>query len=918
MAQETIALTITLNGQERIITSIGDLAKVIKQAQSEIAILKEKGDETWRSYEKELDKVINKYNELNRSVKGTNFDRQIDSFLRFGNLVTQVFGAATIAVNIFGGDSESAAKRQAQAQEILALAFTVASIAKEKDTIKTAFNTAANIANTLATQGVTAATKALTTALKANPWVLVATLIAGATAALIDWGGENEKELERLKELKGLYEGAAGAIRNVVGEQDILFDKVETLVLAFDLGKIAFDEFEDSLRSLIPGFEDLDMSVERNLNALKRYIEESRKLTIVNTQIAEAEKLRLALAEKGEFFAELQQKNFIERKTIEQAQLITSVNSYKKYIDGIIKGEKDRETLLKELEENRKKRQLAEIKRLSDLRKEYIGLLEIQQVIGELDIDLSTQAQIEYYETLSKVTQDYLTVGEKLGEFNRDLYEKDIQAIRAAEIELTNSGQKITNTFLMISKGFELAATDLDQNEFAELFKKALEIEQGGLFDVEEQINNRRRLLEFERKFIEDYVKSNISQTQLTGQALVDFTKYLEEEGGLLFEVLSKNQKELVVYGLSVDKTTKKLDDLTDATRKLRREQSVLSGFIKENQKDIIEEYDVYFDEQLSGEENLTKLRETLRTKDFDIERNFAADILNLQRQLKSQGLDISGAGYEEQLKLLEGFLLKQKKRLEDDPPRFDWPKIRKEFIDGLNQIQGALNSYAQLTSSYYQNQLNALENQNERTQSQIIGTTEEANQKRLEAEEIYQEKRKEIEKRAAKSALQISLAQAVANAAAAIVRITEQTGVLAPIAATIVAGINVAQIAQIRAQISAIDSFAKGGFIKGQGGLVVGPSHEFGGVKYASGGVELEGGEAVINRLSSVRYAPLLSEINQAGGGKPLVVNNFDDSRIVEAIAKQRTQPLRAYVLEQDITQRQQVQKRLEQLAQI
>ena len=99
---------------------------------------------------------------------------------------------------------------------------------------------------------------------------------------------------------------------------------------------------------------------------------------------------------------------------------------------------------------------------------------------------------------------------------------------------------------------------------------------------------------------------------------------------------------------------------------------------------------------------------------------------------------------------------------------------------------------------------------------------------------------------------------------------------------------------------------------------MVVGPSHEYGGVKYAQGGVELEGGEAVINRVSSVRYSGLLSEINQAGGGKPMVVNNFDDSRIVEALAKQRKEPLRAYVVEQDITNAQQVNRRLESLSQI
>jgi hypothetical protein len=97
-----------------------------------------------------------------------------------------------------------------------------------------------------------------------------------------------------------------------------------------------------------------------------------------------------------------------------------------------------------------------------------------------------------------------------------------------------------------------------------------------------------------------------------------------------------------------------------------------------------------------------------------------------------------------------------------------------------------------------------------------------------------------------------------------------------------------------------------------------VGPSHEYGGVKFQGGGVELEGGEAVINRVSSIQYGGLLNQINQLGGGRPLTSNTFDDSRIVEALAKQRSEPIRAYVVEQDITNKQGVTRRLEQLSQI
>ena len=54
-------------------------------------------------------------------------------------------------------------------------------------------------------------------------------------------------------------------------------------------------------------------------------------------------------------------------------------------------------------------------------------------------------------------------------------------------------------------------------------------------------------------------------------------------------------------------------------------------------------------------------------------------------------------------------------------------------------------------------------------------------------------------------------------------------------------------------------------------GGMVYGPSHDHGGVKFAVGGqvVELEGGEAVINKRSTAMFRDQLSAMNVAGGGK-------------------------------------------------
>jgi hypothetical protein len=65
-----------------------------------------------------------------------------------------------------------------------------------------------------------------------------------------------------------------------------------------------------------------------------------------------------------------------------------------------------------------------------------------------------------------------------------------------------------------------------------------------------------------------------------------------------------------------------------------------------------------------------------------------------------------------------------------------------------------------------------------------------------------------------------------------------------------------------IQAGIIGSQKFAKGGLLKGA-------SHEQGGIATPFG--EMEGGEAVINKNSTKKFAPILSAINQMGGGVPI-----------------------------------------------
>jgi len=71
------------------------------------------------------------------------------------------------------------------------------------------------------------------------------------------------------------------------------------------------------------------------------------------------------------------------------------------------------------------------------------------------------------------------------------------------------------------------------------------------------------------------------------------------------------------------------------------------------------------------------------------------------------------------------------------------------------------------------------------------------------------------------------------------------------------------------------------------QGGILNGPSHAMGGIPFSVGGrvgFEAEGGEAIINKRSTAMFAPILSQINQAGGGKAFATGGIAGNEVRSA----------------------------------
>jgi len=894
MAQN-IGLTIKLGGVDVVVKTVKELEDAVRKARIELNTTAELGTQAYSELEAQLTLVEGKLKNLKKASEGTDLERKLGDFAKVGAAITSSFAAAQAAVNLFGGDAEKVSQAAAQAQNLLTIALTARGVAEGIVGLKTVKTTIATVAQTAATNASTVATRALYTVIAANPLGALLAVIGLVVSALVLF----TKESKNAKEAEEQFQKT---LKNSNDEQE------RKIRLLRALGKTAKEVAEQ---------EALD--AENNFRKAEFYL--------LNT------------SKQSEFYAQRQ-------KERDEAYLV--MLEKQRALQNI--KDKEQEQSEKELEENRKKRDAAakdrrekelqalieQIKVTEELRRTELLRVSAGQKFVDLGITFELEKQNAEFLRLKGVLGDTSTLLEKYSKTFKDSIEKDklvllgyteewdiakeklgegiIQGIIRPEDfrKIQSERAKFEANLQLVKNALTAAKSDIEKTELSRIIGEQLQVEQGVGKSFEDLQRIRFEYALLEKEFVTSFVKANTDLT-LSGDALKAQQQELTKTGQEYFKVLVDNQKQVLLYEDAQKKLTLQFQLAEKANENFRNSGEAVNGFIRENIDLITESLKVDVQAISLNQQGIIALEQAILGKRKDVYQMFAYDISLIEKELANQGIDITQASEEEKLRILYEYIQKRQAAIGGEVKNF-----LQQISKDIEAFRGAFNAIGQTVAQGFSFDLQYLELQYKDTMDNIVGDTKEANNKRAEAEKIYQGQVEQLQKRQAKFNLQLTLSQAIADAAAAIITITKQTGIFATIAATITAAATAVQIQQIAQQINRIDSFKRGGFIKGQGGLVVGPSHEYGGVKFQNGGVELEGGEAVINRVSSVRYGELLNSINIAGGGKPLMVNNFDDSRIVEAIAKQRSEPLRAYVLEQDITQKQAINKRLEQLAQI
>lgn len=363
--------------------------------------------------------------------------------------------------------------------------------------------------------------------------------------------------------------------------------------------------------------------------------------------------------------------------------------------------------------------------------------------------------------------------------------------------------------------------------------------------------------------------------------------------------------------------TTQQITEFSDfLVKKLQEQPQLLEAFFK----DISLKTDFYVER--FGKEGLTQIFTDIGNSVTDLDKKSRKELelwleylINVAGTIKTEFGDEAAKSIEDAIGRIQKALKKLPKEVDED-----FANLLENIQKGLQIFTQSIGQIAAITRDEFSFELEKLESRYNRALSQVVGDTKEANEKRLELEQQYQTQKAAIEKKARIRSLQFQLAQTIADTAAAVVRTIAEFGAT-PLGiglSVVAAGIGGAQALLIAEQINFAQSLRRGGNLKRMsgGGTVNGPSHENGGVRFMNGGFELEGNEAVINRMSTLNYSGLLSQINESGGGRPILVSSPMDSRLIEVLAKDRQTPIRAYVVEQDITEAQQINRKLEQLA--
>lgn len=187
--------------------------------------------------------------------------------------------------------------------------------------------------------------------------------------------------------------------------------------------------------------------------------------------------------------------------------------------------------------------------------------------------------------------------------------------------------------------------------------------------------------------------------------------------------------------------------------------------------------------------------------------------------------------------------------------------EMHDKSVDAIASSKDRLNEISEEMKSANAAELASLKEK--QADEMLLLAQREAEEKRLAKEKEKREQELEKkQKQQKKLDMRMQLLQAVSNTALGATKAYSQYGwPLGAVFAAIIASMGAIQVATIQKQLS---KMADGGLLKGR-------SHANGGMRIQGTNIEVEGGEYVVNKRSTMRYLPLLEAINEEGRSRKI-----------------------------------------------
>jgi hypothetical protein len=491
-----------------------------------------------------------------------------------------------------------------------------------------------------------------------------------------------------------------------------------------------------------------------------------------------------------------------------------------------------------------------------------------------------------FRQLLGGITEAVKQFASNIGDVFSALFSGDIKGVIAAAKNIGNDVGKAFN------EGVKQSQAEIDEEMRIERVKAEIETQERLLkvrqaagentLELEREILNKKQSIH--KQGTDEYKQAELDLMVFDAKVAADKRKKLEEEAKKRKEYLSKIDKDL---------TDAKIRNIEDD---IKREKAVLQLAFEEKLTQIKgnSEQEIALREQLQIELNKRLNEIDERGKKEKVDKEYQEQLLKNENDLK-------------QLKVNKSLNIEAELFLENE--RFELLKNNKELTD------------EELRRLELEHQEKTLEIQN-RYNAEKLANEIALKDARLATAHAYAEGIGHIGTilaSDAKTAADFQKASAIfsigidtAEALSALMAHSEKN----PLNAVTMGGAGIAQyaigVARILGNIAKAKQlltqeapqapqFARGGFVKGAG---TGTSDSI--------TAKLSNGESVINAKSTAMFAPLLSKINEAGGGVPivkkysnggLVTNNIDTSGIESAISGIGNIQVTANVVESEMT---------------